>query len=358
MVAIALHDVSKHFSGMAALDRLNFDIRTGELVTLLGASGSGKTTCLRLVAGFTSPDAGRILFDGRDVTRVPVYDRNIGMMFQQYALFPHLTVAENVAFGLRVRRVGRSERDARVREALQLVRLEALAGRYPAQLSGGQKQRVALARAVVIRPDVLLLDEPLGALDLKLREELQAEIRRVQQALGVTTIFVTHDQHEALGLSDRVALMHEGRIVQAGPPDELYARPDTLYAATFIGRSTRLPVGLPADGVGEPTGGVTVAGADGRFVLSGPGAPKASVLRRDGSYVLMIRPENARISDDGPNVLQVTVERSTYSGEAWLVEGRSAASAQVLVRTATPPPQPGSRIPVSFAPDAARLLPA
>src|SRR6185437_6482018 len=210
MAEVALRNVKKAYGPTVVVDNLSLEILDGEFLTLLGASGSGKTTCLRMVAGFVKPDAGTVLLGGSDATHVPPYRRSTGMVFQHYALFPHLTVGDNVAYGLRVRRLPKREIEARTREVLHLVRLEELRDRYPAQLSGGQKQRVALARAVAIRPAVLLLDEPLSALDRKLRGELQGEIRRIQQALRMTTLFVTHDQGEALSMSDRVAVMRRG----------------------------------------------------------------------------------------------------------------------------------------------------
>ncbi len=232
----------KRYGGTVAVRGVDLTVAPGEFVTLLGPSGCGKTTCLRMVAGFVAPDSGRILMAGRDVTAAPPYRRNTGMVFQSYALFPHKTVAANVAFGMKVRRVGRAEMVERTREALRLVHLEQLADRYPSELSGGQKQRVALARAVVIRPQVLLLDEPLGALDLKLREELQVEIKRVQSTLDITTLFVTHDQGEALGMSDRVAVMRDGEIVQIDAPHALYERPNSRYVANFVGRTNLIEV--------------------------------------------------------------------------------------------------------------------
>ena len=234
--------VEKSYGEQIAVRGIDLTVRPGEFVTLLGPSGCGKTTCLRMVAGFVAPSRGRIIMGGRDITALPPYRRNTGMVFQSYALFPHRTVAENIAFGLQVRRLARAEREQRIAEALRLVHLEQFASRYPAQLSGGQRQRVALARAVVIRPDVLLLDEPLAALDLKLREELQVEIKRVQSALKITTLFVTHDQGEALSMSDRVAVMRDGRIIQIDTPESLYERPNSRYVANFVGRTNLIDV--------------------------------------------------------------------------------------------------------------------
>jgi putative spermidine/putrescine transport system ATP-binding protein len=233
--AIELRETSRAFGSVVALDRVSLTIAPGEFFALLGPSGSGKTTCLRLIAGFDHPDQGRILLDGEDVTDVPPYDRNVNTVFQDYALFPHMDVAENVAYGLRVRRVGAAERRKRALEMLGLVQLGEYADRRPNQLSGGQKQRVALARALINQPKVLLLDEPLGALDLKLREEMQAELKGLQQRLGITFVFVTHDQGEALSMADRVAVFSRGRIEQLDTPRALYTRPRTAFVASFVG---------------------------------------------------------------------------------------------------------------------------
>jgi putative spermidine/putrescine transport system ATP-binding protein len=233
--AIELKDACRAFGSVVALDHVSLAIARGEFFALLGPSGSGKTTCLRLIAGFDHPDSGRILLDGEDVTDVPPYDRNLNTVFQDYALFPHMSVAENVAYGLRVRRVGGGERRKRADEMLELVRLGGFGDRRPAQLSGGQKQRVALARALINQPKVLLLDEPLGALDLKLREEMQAELKGLQQRLGITFVFVTHDQGEALSMADRVAVFSRGRVEQLDTPRGLYTRPRTAFVASFVG---------------------------------------------------------------------------------------------------------------------------
>jgi len=233
--AIELQDASRAFGAVVALDRVSLAIAPGEFFALLGPSGSGKTTCLRLIAGFDRPDSGRILLDGEDVTEIPPYDRNLNTVFQDYALFPHMTVAENVAYGPRVRGVAAEERRRRAAEMLELVRLGSYGDRRPAQLSGGQRQRVALARALINQPKVLLLDEPLGALDLKLREEMQAELKGLQQRLGITFVFVTHDQGEALSMADRVAVFSQGRIEQLDTPRGLYTRPRTAFVANFVG---------------------------------------------------------------------------------------------------------------------------
>src|SRR5262245_36585780 len=222
--AVRLEGVRKAYGDVVAVSRLDLDIRAGEFFSMLGPSGSGKTTTLRMIAGFELPTAGRVLLDGRDVSRLPPYDRDVNTVFQDYALFPHMTVADNVAYGMMIRKVRKDERRSRVDEALRMVRLEGYGARKPGQLSGGQRQRVALARAIVNRPRVLLLDEPLGALDLKLRQQMQLELKAIQTQLGITFIYVTHDQDEALAMSDRIAIFDRGRIEQVGTPAEVYER--------------------------------------------------------------------------------------------------------------------------------------
>ena len=238
--ALRLVDVRKSYGNVAAVAGVDLTVLEGEFFTLLGPSGSGKTTLLRLIAGFERPDLGRIELGGRDVTSVPPNRRQTNTVFQDYALFPHMTVAENIAYGLRIKRLPPAERGERAERALRMVRLDGLGGRRPNQLSGGQRQRVALARAIVNEPEVLLLDEPLGALDLKLRQEMQLELKRIQREVGITFVYVTHDQEEALTMSDRIAVMAGGRIEQLGPPDEVYERPATEFVAGFIGISNLL----------------------------------------------------------------------------------------------------------------------
>lgn len=235
--AVEFVDVSRHFDEVRAVDNVSLRIVDGEFFTMLGPSGSGKTTCLRLIAGFEQPTAGQIYLHGQEVSRLPPYERDVNTVFQNYALFPHLTVGENIAYSLMVCKVPKPERERQVAEMLELVRLPGIAKRKPSQLSGGQQQRVALARALINHPRVLLLDEPLGALDLKLRQEMQVELKAIQHQVGITFIFVTHDQEEALAMSDRIAIFNHGRIEQIGSPTDLYEHPHTRFVATFMGTS-------------------------------------------------------------------------------------------------------------------------
>ena len=300
---VELSGVSKRYGAVTALDALDLAVYEGELLSLLGPSGCGKTTTLNVIAGFAVPDAGRVVIDGDDVTAAPAWRRGLGVVFQSYALFPHMSVADNVAFGLRERGIGKAEIAGRVREALALVRLPAVARQRPHQLSGGMQQRVALARALVIRPRVLLLDEPLAALDRKLREEMRAELRDIQRTIGITTVFVTHDQHEALGLSDRVAVMSAGRIEQLGSPREVYERPATPFVADFIGASSVLE-GRALDGeTVELAGGVRL-----RVALREGPAPGRAVR-------LLVRPERVELGAAGANALAARVASVMFLGD-------------------------------------------
>jgi ABC-type Fe3+/spermidine/putrescine transport system ATPase subunit len=292
-VKIAVRELGKRFGPVLAVDRVSLDIRDGELFTLLGPSGCGKTTLLRLIAGFHRPDGGRIEFDGRDVTDLPAHARNIGMVFQNYALWPHMTVFQNIAYGLRLRGMRGTELEARVAEGLRTVNLPGLGGRYPGQLSGGQQQRVALARALVLNPGILLLDEPLSNLDAKIRVQVRSEIRTLQQELGITTVYVTHDQEEALSLSDRVAVMRDGRILQLGPPRDLYERPRTRFIADFVGTNNLVP-GTVVGAAGER---VTVDTALGRLQGRPPHGGDSLTVGR--ATVLAIRPENVTVGAPG-----------------------------------------------------------
>src|SRR5690242_5929168 len=250
---VRLAGVRKTYGDVVAVDGVDIEVREGEFFTMLGPSGSGKTTCLRMIAGFERPDSGRVELGGTDVTGLPPNERDVNTVFQDYALFPHMTVGQNVEYGLKVKKVATGERRARVTEALELVRLGGFEKRRPGQLSGGQRQRVALARALVNRPRVLLLDEPLGALDLKLRQQLQVELKRIQQEVLITFIYVTHDQDEALTMSDRIAVMDQGRVLQVGTPNEAYDEPDSQFVAGFVGVSNLLELEVESvqDGIAK-----------------------------------------------------------------------------------------------------------
>jgi putative spermidine/putrescine transport system ATP-binding protein len=251
-VAVSFRNVSRHYGAVKAVDEVSFEIKDGEFFAMLGPSGSGKTTCLRLIAGFEQPTSGAVSIHGQDVTGIPPYDRDVNTVFQDYALFPHMTVLENVGYGLMIRKVPKAERQQRAEEMLAMVALSGFGGRKPSQLSGGQRQRVALARALVNRPSVLLLDEPLGALDLKLREQMQVELKAIQRRVGITFIYVTHDQGEALSMSDRVAVFNNGRIEQLASPTELYEHPQTAFVAGFVGISNMVGGALAQRLTGSP----------------------------------------------------------------------------------------------------------
>ncbi len=310
--AVALADLEKSYDRVAAVAGVSLDIRSGEFLTLLGPSGSGKTTTLMMIAGFETPTAGDIAIDGASVVAVPPYRRNIGMVFQNYALFPHLTVEENIGFPLKQRGVPKGERARLVAEALELVHLPGYGGRYPRQLSGGQQQRVAVARAIVFRPRLLLMDEPLGALDKQLRENLQLEMRRLHADLGITFIYVTHDQEEALTMSDRIAVMNDGKVAQVGRPEDLYDRPCSRFVAGFIGESNFLPAivrGVEND--------VVVAECEGVLVR----ATSSARLASGTPVTLTTRPERLHFADtvNGSgqplNRMSVTVTEAVFAGE-------------------------------------------
>ena len=308
MSAVEARRVTKRFGETAALDGVSLDFADGSFFSLLGPSGSGKTTLLRAIAGFVEPDDGEITIGGVTVENIPVRRRGIGMVFQNYALFPHMTVFDNVAFGLSVRRLPSVEIARRVRDMLALVRLDGFDDRKPRQLSGGQQQRVALARALVTEPNVLLLDEPLGALDRRLREEMQIELRQIQQTVGITTIFVTHDQEEALTLSDRIAIINEGRVVQVGAPGDVYERPESRFAARFLGDANFIGGAAGGDGTVE-------AGAFGPVRTADP-LPAAGA-----TILLAVRPEKmclARPGDggEGDNRIDGTVRQVVFSGNS------------------------------------------
>jgi putative spermidine/putrescine transport system ATP-binding protein len=299
---ISLQGLSKRFAGALAVDGLSLDVREGELVSLVGGSGCGKTTTLRMIAGFERPDAGRILFDDRVMNDVPPRRRSVGIVFQSYALFPTMTVAENIAFGLRVARWPEAQRRARVEEMVALTHLGGFESRYANQLSGGQQQRVALARALARRPEVLLLDEPLSALDAKIRLRLRGELRRIQQDLGITAVYVTHDQEEALSIADRIAVMRGGRIEQIGGPEEIYARPRTDFVADFVGVSNLLACRVLSPGLVEWEG----------ERLRVPAGDEGA-----GAVIVSVRPEKLSLDRDGGeerNRLQGVLEVVTFLG--------------------------------------------
>ncbi|WP_309083084.1 ABC transporter ATP-binding protein [Chelativorans sp.] len=323
---LSLQGLGKRYQGFTAVHHLYLDVPRGELVALLGPSGCGKTTTLRMIAGLTPVSGGRVLVGGRDMTSEPPYRRDMGLVFQSYALFPHMTVERNVAFGLEMRRIGRAEVAERVKEAVAMVRLQGLEKRRPRELSGGQQQRVALARALVIQPSILLFDEPLSNLDAKLRDEMRTEIRDIQQRLGITAVFVTHDQAEALAMCDKVAVMNAGRLEQLGTPTELYERPANPFVASFVGRINRLPamaMGTKAK-VGER-----------ELRLTQP---------MEGNIEVMVRPHRIQLEPAGSaatestNRVQGEIRRTTYVGDLiqyvvhvdglnWSVEQPTSASA-------------------------------
>lgn len=307
--SVELQAVTKQFGTTLAVDQVSLQIGEGEFFSILGPSGCGKTTLLRMIAGFELPSAGQIFIQGQAVAALPPYRRNVNTVFQSYALFPHLSVAQNVAFGLEMQRVPRAQIKERVGEALRLVRLEGYDTRRPKQLSGGQQQRVALARALVNQPSVLLLDEPLGALDLKLRKELQQELRALQERLGITFIYVTHDQEEALTMSDRIAVMGSGQLLQVGTPTEIYERPSCRFVADFIGETNFL------DGVVVETNPTSTV------VQVGPGLVVKGIATRPTAVgqtvTVSVRPEKARLAEQvvtGANVYPVTVDHVAYIG--------------------------------------------
>jgi spermidine/putrescine transport system ATP-binding protein len=346
---IQLIELAKRFGDTVAVDGIDLHIPAGEFFSLLGPSGCGKTTTLRLIAGFEQPSGGRILLDGRDMARTPPHHRSVNTVFQSYALFPFLSVFDNVAFGLRYKHVSKAESAKRVRQALALVQLEGYEKRRPSQLSGGQQQRVALARALVLNPSVLLLDEPLGALDAKLRKALQIELKALQETVGITFLYVTHDQEEALTMSDRLAVMSNGRIQQVGSPAEIYDEPSTAYVADFLGVSNLMPA------VGD--GGGRVRLGDFHFT-----AARGDYAAR-GPIRIVIRPERVRLGDQGisgDNRIPGMVERVLYVGSViqvlvHLAHGETL-QAWMQNRGGDPPWQQGTAVSVHLPPDAIRVL--
>ena len=350
--ALVLKDVVKRYGEQAAVDRVSLDIQGGEFVTFLGPSGSGKTTTLNMIAGFTDVTEGEIEMDGRAIGALPPHKRDIGMVFQHYALFPHMTATDNVAFPLKQRKVRNPELGERVQRALAMVRLEQYGDRYPRQLSGGQQQRVSLARCIVYKPALILMDEPLGALDKKLREWLQLEIKRIHQELGITFIYVTHDQEEALVLSDRIAIFRDGRIDQLGTAEDLYERPKTLFVAEFVGDSNLFAgrVGGGGEYV-EPSGGGYRLRANAGHGLA-DGAPA----------VLVVRPERLRVTDGdvAANTLDATVRQVIYLGSTRRLELEFRDGRRGQLREPSNSPDPrreGDDVRVTWGPDDGVVVP-
>ena len=353
---IKLESLIKRFDDFIAVDDISVEIRAGEFFSLLGPSGCGKTTTLRMVAGFEPPTSGEILLDGVDVGNWPPHRRNVNTVFQSYALFPFLTVAENVAFGMKYKSVPKSERDDRVAEALGLVQLTGYEHRRPNQLSGGQQQRVALARALVLRPSVLLLDEPLGALDAKLRRALQVELGALQKQVGITFLYVTHDQEEALTMSDRLAVMNHGRIIQLGTPEEVYNEPVDAYVADFLGVSNLMDARVESGGNGQRPCRLRL----GDFCLEA----QTGQLDAAGAVKLAIRPERIHLhpyETSGDNLVPGMVERLVFLGSTTHVYVRlaSGSALQTLVRNdgAALPYSQGTPVSVGLPADSLRVLP-
>ncbi|MBK1840228.1 ABC transporter ATP-binding protein [Azospirillum sp. YIM B02556] len=346
--------LTKSYGTVVALQPTRLEVPAGEFLTLLGPSGSGKTTLLQMICGLVEPNGGRILIDGRDETRTPVHKRDIGLVFQHYALFPHLTVAENIGFPLRMRGVAAADLDRRVREALDMVHLGHLGDRFPKELSGGQQQRVALARCFVYQPSVILMDEPLGALDKKLREHMQYEIKRLHRETGATIIYVTHDQEEALAMSDRICLMNHARIEQIGTPHDIYARPKTAFAADFIGVSNIFRGTVQRDEGGRP---ILVTGG-GRFRLSPAIGAAADAADGQGEASLIVRPEQLDLEGDGDNEVSGRVVDTVYAGSETrvLVALGDRSTITVRLRRGMSPPPLGDQVAVRWRSDAGVLV--
>ncbi|MBL8830895.1 MAG: ABC transporter ATP-binding protein [Rhodospirillales bacterium] len=319
---IAIRQLTKSYGKLRVLDSVDLDIRSGEFLTLLGPSGSGKTTLLMMLAGFVRPDHGSMKFGDSEVVRLAPHKRGVGMVFQNYALFPHMDVAANIAFPLKLRGIGGDDAMRRVTQALELVKLGGYGARRIDQLSGGQRQRIALARAIVFEPRILLMDEPLSALDKQLREHMQIELRQLHERLGMTTVYVTHDQREALTMSDRIAVIDQGRIMQIAPPRELYERPANRFVAEFIGESTFVPVEV----------------ANGACRLDGMELKLAVPPAGSGRRLLMVRPERLEILGDGPaddvNVLPATVQATIYQGDSVLLHASIGGGTSIAIRGA------------------------
>jgi putative spermidine/putrescine transport system ATP-binding protein len=341
MAFLELDRLAKRYGDQTAVDALSLSVERGEFVSLLGPSGCGKTTTLQMIAGFVEPSAGAIRLDGRDLAAVKPARRGLGIVFQSYALFPHMTAAENVAFGLEMQGMPRPERARRVAEALALVGLAALADRFPRRMSGGQQQRVALARALVIRPHILLLDEPLSNLDAKLREEMQIELRQIQRTVGTTTILVTHDQQEAMALSDRIVVMNHGRVEQIGRPHEVYERPTSAFVASFLGKTNAVEARIER----------------GEAVLGGIRCPAPGVS--GGRVAMTVRPEKVRFAAPGEAGLPGQVASRIFQGAHWLFQVETAAGRMIVVRQngGEAMPDEGETVQLTWRPEDAALRP-
>jgi spermidine/putrescine ABC transporter ATP-binding subunit len=357
---IELRDIVKRFGSLEAVSHVSLDIHAGELFTLLGPSGCGKTTVLRLIGGFHNPDYGEICFGGKDVTGIPPYERNIGMVFQNYALWPHMTVFDNIAYGLKLKKVSRAEIADKAAHALDLVNLKGLENRYPGQLSGGQQQRVALARALVLNPDVLLLDEPLSNLDAKIRLQVRAEIRKLQKELAITTIYVTHDQEEALTLSDRIAVIEHGKLLQIGSPWDLYERPANPFVADFIGINNLISGTVQED---PDNKGWTTVKTDVGLLLS----ECDTRIRRGDRCMICVRPETASISETPPSQTNVnsiygTVGFASFIGNTIRYDVEIGSSNIFRVDVQNPrdhkPYAIGEKVTVSFSARTTLAIPA
>ncbi|MXQ12236.1 ABC transporter ATP-binding protein [Microvirga makkahensis] len=326
MSFLELNRVGKRFGEHVAVEDMSLSVAKGEFISLLGPSGCGKTTTLQMIAGFMDPTAGSICLNGRDLTSVKPAKRGLGIVFQSYALFPHMTAAENIAFGLEMRGVPRAERDVRVREALAMVGLDGYADRYPRRMSGGQQQRVALARALVIKPDVLLLDEPLSNLDAKLREDMQIELRQIQRNIGTTTVLVTHDQTEAMALSDRIVVMSKGRIEQIGTPHETYERPASPFVSHFLGKTNEFQ-GEVIRRAGEA---LLVAGSCQWPAPVGPSGP----------VTITVRPEKVGFDSGSGNGVKARITNRIFQGNHWLFQCETECGPAIVVRQNTGEAQP------------------
>ncbi|MEM4476489.1 MAG: ABC transporter ATP-binding protein [Desulfurococcaceae archaeon] len=352
---VRLEEITKVYGNVVAADNITLEIRPGELFTFLGPSGCGKTTTLRIIAGFEAPDKGRVFFDEEDVTFKKPYQRNTAMVFQNYALWPHMTVYDNIAYGLRLRKIPEDEVRRRVKWALELVRLEGLENRFPLQLSGGQQQRVALARALVVQPRILLLDEPLSNLDAKLRIEMREEVKRIQRELSITTIYVTHDQLEAMSISDRLAIMDKGRVLQVGTPQEIYFRPRSVFVASFIGRSNMFTGKL-----------VERSNAYARIYVDELGVEVEGVmedLEPSDKVIAIVRPEDIVVEPLGTsinaniNVLRGTVEFKMFVGEKQELRVKIRDTSLVAYAPKNLDLSIGQEVLISFSKDSLRALP-